>query len=47
LEDAYIGKMVTVTYPRDRCCKTCEGKGASSVLKCDKCKGKGVVMGKV
>jgi DnaJ family protein A protein 2 len=47
LEDAYVGKMTSVTYPRERCCKLCSGKGAASVTKCDKCKGKGVVMGKV
>jgi len=43
LEDVYVGKMGKVNYPRERCCATCAGKGASSVTKCVKCKGRGVV----
>lgn len=41
LEDAYCGKMIHHKHERKHLCETCDGKGASSLKTCSKCRGEG------
>jgi len=46
LEDIYSGKTAKLAVNRERICSKCDGKGGKdgAVQKCDKCKGRGMVI---
>ncbi len=43
LEDSFNGCTKTITHPRQRNCKACDGKGGKNLKTCTTCRGHGVV----